>query len=126
MTVSVTNLKRIRIIYWITTGILALFILPGIIFINSPMAIEGIRHLGLPEWFRYEVGIGHFIGGLILILPFVGKRLKEWNYVALGIMYISAFIAHVSTDPFGFIWFQPVIIFALLVASYICYHKLND
>ncbi|MBB6501996.1 hypothetical protein [Pedobacter cryoconitis] len=43
------KIKSIKIIYWITTVLLALFILPGIFFMNSPMALEGTRHLGLPQ-----------------------------------------------------------------------------
>ena len=42
------KLKRDKIIYWVSTGILALFILPGIFFLNSSMAIEGTKHLGMP------------------------------------------------------------------------------
>jgi hypothetical protein len=118
-------MKKEKIIYWITTGLLGLFILPGIFFINSEMAIEGVRHLGLPEWFRWEVSIGNFIGGLILVLPFFSKRIKEWNYVALGIVYISALIAHLSVDGFVLGSFSPLITFALLLVSYIYYHKLN-
>jgi DoxX-like family len=93
--------KQTKIIYWSTTILLAVFILPGIFQINSQMALEGIKHLGgFPEWFRYEVSIGSFIGGLLLIIPtaFVGKRLKERGYVGLGIVYISAFIAHATID----------------------------
>ena len=118
-------MKTQKIMYWVSTGLLALFILPGIFFINSEMAIEGTRHLGLPEWFRFEVSIGSFIGGLILILPFFGKRLKEWNYVALGIVYISALIAHLAVDGFVAMSFAPLVTFALLLISYVNYHKLN-
>ena len=118
-----TNSKAGKIIYWTTTGILALFILPGIFFMNSPMAIQGTQHLGLPEWFRIEVSIGHFIGGLILIIPMFGKRIKEWAYVACGIKYLSAFIAHIAVgDPVGDI-ISPLVVFAILLTSYIYYHK---
>ncbi|MEI7477289.1 MAG: hypothetical protein WCJ81_01860 [bacterium] len=55
-------MKTAKIIYWGTTIALAFFILPGILYINSPVAMESVRHLGLPEWFRYEVSIGTFIG----------------------------------------------------------------
>ncbi len=96
-TISAKALKTYRIIYWISTGLLALFILSGAFFMNSQMAIEGTRHLGLPEWFRWELSIGHLIAGILLITP-VGKRIKEWNYVALGIDYISALIAHLAVD----------------------------
>jgi hypothetical protein len=119
------NSKFITIVYWISTGLLALFILPGIFFINSPMAKEGTSHLGLPNWFRIELGIGSFIGGLIILLPFVGKRFKEWAYVALGIVYISAFIAHLEIDGLIPMSFTPLVTFAFLLIIYLSYHKLN-
>lgn len=88
------------------------------------MAIEGMQHLGLPEWFRREVSIGTFIGGLILILP-VWPRLKERAYVALGIVYISALIAHLAIDGVVLMSFTPVVTFAILLVSYVTYHKLQ-
>jgi len=120
------NNKTNKIIFWISTGLLALFILPGIFFLNSPMALKGSEHLLVPNWLRLEVGIGHFIGALILILPMFGKRIKEWAYVALGIEYLSAVIAHISIDGFVADSFFPLVIFAILLVSYIYYHKLTD
>lgn len=119
------KINKNQAIYWGTTGVLGLFILSGVFFINSEMAIEGVRHLGLPEWFRLEVSIGSFIGGLILVWPKLPKWLKEWNYVALGIVYISALVAHLSVDGLVLMSFAPVVTFALLTTSYIYYHKLN-
>lgn len=116
--------KSIKIIYWAATGILALFILPGIFFLNSPMAQEGTKHLGFPHWFSMEVGICSFIGGLILVIPGLPPRLKEWNYVALGIIYLSALIAHLSVDGLVGASFMPLVPFALLLISYVYYHKL--
>jgi hypothetical protein len=117
-------MKKQKIIYWIATGALLLFILPGAFSINSELAKEGTRHLGFPDFFRLEVGIGTILGGLILLFPFP-KFLKEWNYVALGIVYISAFIAHLSVDGLVLMSFAPVATFAALVVSYVYYHKLH-
>ena len=116
--------KKDTIIYRISTGIIALFELSGAFFINSEMAKEGMRHLGLPEWFRWEVSIGHIIGGILLIVP-IHKRIKEWVYVAFGIDFISAIIAYLSVDGFGMNVLFPVIMFGLLVVSYIYYHKIQ-
>ncbi|MEP6684624.1 MAG: DoxX family protein [Parafilimonas sp.] len=121
---ATTSSKKNKIIYWITTGILALFLLSGAFFINSQMAIDGMHHLGLPEWFRWEVSIGHIIGGLLLILP-VWPRLKEWNYVALGIDYISASIAYFAIDGVVGASFFPLIDLVILIVSYIYYHKIK-
>lgn len=124
-TVSGKKLKRDKIIYWVSTGLLALFILPGIFFLNSPMAIEGTKHLGMPYWFHVELGIGKFIGGLILILPMVPPRIKEWAYVAFGIDIISATIGHVAVDGFTPVSLEPLIFLLVLVVSYVYYHKIK-
>src|SRR5271170_6388950 len=109
------NMKATKIVYWISTGVLALFILPGIFFLTAPFAIEGTKHLGIPYWFHMELGIGKFIGGLILIIPFFPKRLKEWTYVAFGIDGISATIGHVAVDGPMLMSFEPLLIFAILI-----------
>ena len=119
------SLKTAKIIYWISTGLLALFLLSGAFFINSQMAIDAMHHLGVPEWFRWELSIGHIIGGLLLILP-VGWRFKEWTYAALGIDYISATIAYVSVDGAVPTSFQSLVSLALLTVSYIYYHKIKN
>jgi uncharacterized membrane protein YphA (DoxX/SURF4 family) len=115
--------KTNKIIYWISTGLISLFEISGAFFMNSQAAIEGTRHLGLPEWFRWEVSIGHLIGGILLIIP-INKRIKEWTYVAFGIDFISAFIAYASVDGWVANTFAPLIMFALLVVSYIYYYRL--
>jgi hypothetical protein len=117
--------KIISIVYLISNGLLALFILLGIFFINSPMAQERTKHLGLPNWFRLELGVGSFIGGLLILLPFIGKRLKEWAYVGLGIVYLSALIAHLAVDGIIPMSFTPLVTFAFLLTSYLTYHKLK-
>jgi uncharacterized membrane protein YphA (DoxX/SURF4 family) len=120
-----SNIKRDKIIFWIPTALLALFELSGAFFMNSAMAIEGMHHLGLPNWFRWEVSIGHLIGGILLIVP-VNKRIKEWMYVAFAIDFISAFIAYASIYGFVFNTFSPLINLALLIISYVYYHKLQN
>jgi hypothetical protein len=55
----------------------------------------------------------------------IHKRIKEWVYVAFGIDFISATIAYLSVDGFGMNALSPVIMFGLLVVSYIYYHKIQ-
>ena len=116
--------KRNKIFYWISTGLIPLFELSGAFFINSEFAKEGTRHLGLPEWFRWEIRIGHLIGGILLLVP-VNKRIKEWVYVAFGIDFISAFIGYASIDGFVPATFSPLMFLGLLIVSYVYYHKLK-
>lgn len=116
--------KTTKIIYWITTILLGLFILPGIFFMNSDVALKGSGHLLIPRWLHLEVGIASFTGGLILVIP-LPKRLKEWGYVGLGIVYISAFLGHLSIDGLQGDTFMAAGLFLVLLVSYLCYHKLH-
>ena len=115
--------QHLKIIYWITTGLLALFILPGIFFINDPFAIEGSRSLGIPYWLHVELGIGKFIGALLLVFPFIPARIKEWAYVAFGIDFLSAFIGHAVVNGISGTAFFPLLLFVILLISYASHHK---
>ncbi|RYY30298.1 MAG: DoxX family protein [Chitinophagaceae bacterium] len=117
--------KSTRIIFWVTTIIIFLFegVMPALTG-NSELAKEGIRHLGYPDYFRVMLTVYKVIGSLVIVLPFITGRIKEWGYFGLGITMISAFISHVATDGFSGMSFFPLLIFAILVTSYLSYHKL--
>lgn len=118
-------MKTTRIIYWVTTGIICLFSL-GAIQMNSKMAIDGANHLLIPRYLGIEVSIGQLIGLVLLIVPAVPKRFKEWAYVGFGIMYITAFIAHLAVgDAFVPYGLMSILFFVLLICSYISFHKLH-
>ncbi|OCX52334.1 hypothetical protein BEL04_12740 [Mucilaginibacter sp. PPCGB 2223] len=125
MTTDKKVTKATKVIYWITTCLIALPQLPGAFMINTDIAKQGTAHLGLPHWLMVEASIGNTIGALILLIP-MWKWLKDWAYVAFGITFISAFIAHVSVDGFGSEAIQAIIFFGILFTSYIYYHKIND
>jgi len=119
-------MKTTKIIYWVTTNIICLFAL-GAIQMNSEMAREGANHVLIPRYLALEISIGQLIGLVLLIVPAVPKRFKEWAYVGFGIMYISALNAHIAVgDPFVPYGLMAVIFFGLLLASYISFHKLQD
>ena len=117
-------MKSTKIIYWITTSIICLFA-SSAIFMNSKMAIEGTTHLGIPRWLGLEVSIGQLIGLVLLIIPAVPARLKEWAYVGFGILYITAAIAHIAVgDPFSNT-IMAIVFFGLLLVSYTSFHKIQ-
>ena len=118
-------MKTTKIVYWITTGIICLFSL-GAVQMNSQMAIDGANHLLIPRYLGLEVSIGQLIGLVLLIVPAVPKRFKEWAYVGFGIMYITALIAHIAVgDPFIPFGLMAVLFLGLLLTSYISFHKLE-
>lgn len=124
--ISATAAKKDKIIYWIFTTIFFLLdgLIPALTF-NSEMAKQGIRHTGLPEWFRLELSYGKIIGGLLLIIPFIPPRYKEWAYVGYGISIISAYIANAAVDGISPMLLFPVVAFAILLISYVYFHKIK-
>lgn len=118
-------MKSTKIIYWVTTGIISLFALSAI-QMNSEMAKEGTAHLNLPRYLGIEVSIGQLIGAVLLAVPAVPARFKEWAYVGFGIMYLTALIAHIAVgDPFVPFGMMALLFFGLLLTSYISFHKLQ-
>ena len=121
------NMKKNKIIYWISTGLFCAFLfLTSISYFTDPKFVAIYNHLGFPQYFRMELGIAKILGVLFLLLPQTPPRFKEWVYAGFGITLISGAIAHyVSGDPFGSI-INVIIWFTLLVVSYIYWHKRND
>jgi len=116
-------MKSTKIIYWVTTSIICLFASTAI-FMNTKMAIDGATHLGIPHYLGLEVSIGQLIGLVLLIIPAVPARFKEWAYVGFGIMYLTALNAHLSiSDPIANS-IMAIVFFILLLVSYTSYHKI--
>jgi hypothetical protein len=118
-------MKTTKIVYWVSTSIICLFALSAV-QMNSEMAIEGSKHVLIPRYLSIEISIGQLIGLVLLIIPAIPKRFKEWAYVGFGIMYISALVAHIAVgDPFIPFGLMAVVFFGLLLCSYISFHKLE-
>jgi hypothetical protein len=120
-------MKKAKILYWTTTLVIFLMdcIIPALTF-NSELAKQGISHLGFPDYFRIQLTIYKVIGGLLLVLPFIPRRIKEWAYVGFGFNFISAAFAQTATDGLSGMILLPAIAFALLAVSYYYFHKLYD
>jgi len=120
-------MKSVKITYWVTTLIIFLLdsVLPAFTS-NSQAAVEGIRHLGYPDYFRVQLTVFKVIGGILLIVPAIPARFKEWAYVGFGISFISAAVANAAVTGLNGFVFIPLFALAILIVSYICYHKLLD
>lgn len=119
-------MKTTKITYWACTTIIFLFegLLPALTS-HTPIAVEGIRHLGYPDYFRVMLTVFKVLGALALMLPIVKGRFKEWAYAGFGITFISAAVSHGMIDGLNFQTFFPLIILAILVISYLSYHKIH-
>lgn len=117
-------MKTNKIIFWVSTTLIFLFegVMPALTS-QTEMAKEGIRHLGYPEYFGVMLTVFKVLGALALIIPQVPARVKEWAYAGFAIDFIGAFVSHAAVDGFGGLTFFPLGVFAVLIVSYIYYHK---
>lgn len=119
-------MKKNKIIFWITTGIIFLFegVLPAFTS-HTEFAKEGIRHLGYPEYFGIMLAIFKVCGAIVLIIPGISWRIKEWAYAGFTFNFIAAMISNWAVDGFGTGTVLPVIFLVILLISYVYCHKLG-
>jgi hypothetical protein len=117
-------MKKNNINFWIATGFIFLFegVMPALTS-QSELAKEGIRHLGYPEYFGTLLVVFKVAGSLILVIPQVPSRIKEWAYAGFGFDFIFASASHVAVDGFSAMACFPLIVLAILAVSYVYYHK---
>ena len=89
-------------------------------------AKEGIRHLGYPAYFGNALVVFKVLGALILIIPQVPKRLKEWAYAGFAFDFLFASISYFAVEGVVFLSFFPFIFLGILTVSYTYYHKINN
>ena len=108
-----------KVIYWITTGLLAaLSVFAAFTYLSgSPQAIQGFAHVGYPQQLRVILGIAKFLGAIALIVPGT-PRLKEWAYAGFAFAWISAFVAHYLAKD-GPAAFLPLLLLVFLIISYV-------
>jgi hypothetical protein len=118
-------MKSTKIIFWVTTIIIFLFegVMPALTS-QTELAKEGIKHLGYPGYFGNALVVFKILGVLVLIIPKVPNRIKEWAYAGFAFDFIFASISHFAVDGAGFQAVFPLIFLLILIISYINYHKL--
>jgi DoxX-like family len=119
-------MKKDKIIYWISTGIIAaMMLMSAFMYFTNPQVAEGFQKMGFGDWFRIELGVAKIIAALVLVIPAVTGRVKEWAYAGLGITFISASIAHYSMGDDASKIISPLVFLAVLAVSNIYLHKIN-
>jgi hypothetical protein len=120
-------MKKDKIIYWTTTGLVsAMMLFSAYSYLTNETMKNGFVHLGFPGYFRVELAIAKLFGALVLILPMLNAKVKEFAYFGFAITFISAFIAHLSSgDPMK-IAISPVVFLAILAVSYLYFQKLHQ
>lgn len=120
-------MKKLKIIFWITTLIIFLFegVMPAFTF-QTELAKEGIKHLGYPGYFGDALVTFKVLGALVLIIPRIPRRIKEWAYAGFAFDFIFATISHWAVDGFGGQVLFPIVFIGILVTAYITDQKIAD
>lgn len=101
------QVKQNKIRYRVAKGFISFFMLFSAWFSYTHAA--DLRKLGFPDYFRVELVVAKIIGAVLLLLPFVSVRVKDWIYTGFLIAMISALIAHIcSGDPISKVIFVSV------------------
>jgi hypothetical protein len=118
-------MKKIKIIYWIFTGILSVLILMGSIpnMLSSHDSQEMFKHLGYPMYLLPLLGLAKTLGIIAILLPGF-PRIKEWAYAGLFFDLTGAFYSGVATGDPIVQWLPLLVGHVLIFGSYIYHHKL--
>ncbi|SDR04084.1 DoxX-like family protein [Chryseobacterium soldanellicola] len=119
-------MKIQKIIYWVTTVFFCSWmVLNAYFYLTSEEAKQLCRHFGFPDYFRVELAFAKIIGVILLLLPAIKGRIKEWVYSGFVITVISGFVAHVcSRDSFQSS-LSALVALAILLTSYFSYNNLK-
>jgi hypothetical protein len=118
------TMKRIKIIYWVLNGLMGIMMMMASIpdIMLHPEAVAMITNLGYPEYLVPFIGVLKLLGTITILLPDL-PMLKEWAYAGLMIDLTGAVYSHISVGDSVSVWIFPLVVFALVIGSYVFYHK---
>lgn len=117
-------MKRDKILYWITTGLVSLgFVASSIMYLtHNPELMKGFSMMGYPVYFVTILGIAKLTGALALLNPWSDK-LKEWAYAGFTFTLIGAAWTHIAT---GTPFIAPLVFLLLVGLSYFFFRRINS
>lgn len=121
------NISKIRkIIFWITTAIIAIaYFVTGLGNI-LPFAhiAQDMAHLGYPAYFLKIIGVWKILAAFVIVVPNI-PRIKEWAYAGMIFdLTGAAFSRFAIGDPFPQI-IIPLCIATLVTVNYLLRHSLQ-
>jgi hypothetical protein len=118
-------MKRTKIFYWITTILIAGYML----FTAIPNAMntkesQDLIHglLGYPVYFIPFIGIAKILGSIVLVIPGL-KRLKEWAYAGLLFDLVGATYSIVKVLGVDITIVYMILPIVVLLISYYLWRK---
>ena len=90
-----------KTLYWISTGLLAAFLLLGGVMdvLHAPPVVQTVVALGYPVYLATILGVWKLLGAAAITTPGL-PRLKEWAYAGVLFDFSGAALSHaISGDP---------------------------
>ena len=108
-------MKKFKIIYWVSTGLLSALMLlsAGMYIFNNAEVSKTFEALGYPAYIIYPLAVAKILG-LVAIWTRKSKMLTEWAYAGFFYDFVLAFFAHVMVSDGGF---APAMAALLLLAT---------
>ena len=116
-------MKKFKITYWVSTGLLSLLMLMSAsmyLFKTADVKLV-FESLGYPTYLLYPLAAAK-IAAVVVLLTAKQSRLKEWAYAGLFFDFVLAFFAHIAVadgEQFG-----ALMAMILLAVSYFSGRKL--
>jgi uncharacterized membrane protein YphA (DoxX/SURF4 family) len=117
-------MKKINLIYWVSTILLILLMLSSAIpsLMKSPQAVDFMKHMQYPFYFAEFLAIAKLLGIVALLVPGF-PRIREWAYAGFTFDLVAALCSFIALgDPVKSYMLFPVF-FIILAVSYIYWHK---
>lgn len=117
------GMRKLTIIYWICTGLVALFMGMGAIpnILSSAESIALFEQLGYPAYLLPFLGVAKLLGVIAILIPGF-PSIKEWAYA--GLTFDLAGAAY-SFFAIGTPHAEMILGFLVIVGSYATYHKIR-
>jgi DoxX-like family len=105
--------------YWVCTGLIVFFMLPGGIFevMRSPQIVHNTEALGYPLHFIVFLGVWKILGSIALLAPKF-PLLKEWAYAGIFFDLTGAAVTNVANPGPAWHVAAPLAIIAVLYGSW--------
>jgi uncharacterized membrane protein len=94
--------KRNKIIYWVSTGLLAFGMLASGLqqLFHTKEMVDMITPLGYPIYFITLIGVWKILGVIAILVPRF-KLLKEWAYAGFFFAMTGAIVSHLASGDYS-------------------------
>ncbi len=119
-------MKKLTIFYWITTGLVLFFLLPGAVMniMKTPDWLEVFEALGYPEYLLPFLGVAKLSACIVIVLPLSKlDRLKEWAYAGIVFDLVGAIYSGLMVNGFEPAMLIMFLALGVVMTSYWLWHR---